>query len=162
MNLSSTLALFVSLLFPQPGGIHRADDVWTQAELEAQGWTSRQMCYDSRNLLHYFRLMPDNRFLFGTRGGLLSSPRAEAAAQARARRDFEAMFPAWSNVDTPFGWSGMVCLSRNRTPYVGPIPEMPGAFAALAYHGNGVAMGSYSGHMLAGLLLQEKTPKCTF
>ena len=42
-------------------------------------------------------LMPDNRFLFGTRGGLLSSPRAEAAALARARRDFEAMFPAWAN-----------------------------------------------------------------
>ena len=31
--------------------------------------TSAQMAYDSRFLLHYFRLM-NNRFLFGMRGGL--------------------------------------------------------------------------------------------
>lgn len=41
----------------------------TYAELEAQGWTTRQMCYDDRFFLHYFRLMPDNRMLFGMRGG---------------------------------------------------------------------------------------------
>lgn len=124
-------------------------------DLRRQGWTSRQMCYDTRNLLHYFRLMPDNRMLFGMRGGLLSSPRSEAAALARIRRDFEAIFPAWANVDTPFGWSGMVCLSRNLTPFIGEVPNLPGVHAALAYHGNGVAMGSYAGHLLAGRLLGE-------
>ena len=129
----------------------------TQAELDAQGWTSRQMTYDSRNLLHYFRLMPDNRFLFGMRGGILSSPRVEAVALARVRRDFEAMFPAWSGVDAPFGWSGMVCLTRNETPFVGAVPDRPGLYAALGYHGNGVAMGSYTGKLLAELA-QGQTP----
>lgn len=125
------------------------------SELAAQGWTTRQMCYDSRNLLHYFRLMPDNRMLFGMRGGVLSSPRSEAAALTRVRRDFERFFPAWAHVETPFGWSGMVCMARNDTPFVGPVPDAPGMFAAFAYHGNGVAMGSYAGHLLAGLMLGE-------
>lgn len=125
----------------------------TDAELSAQGWTSDQMAYDTRFLLHYFRLMPDRRFLFGMRGGLLSSPRAENAVRARARRHFEAMFPAWAAVETTHSWSGMVCLARNRTPYVGPVPGMPGVFAGLAYHGNGVAMGSYAGRLLADLAL---------
>ena len=50
------------------------------AELDAAGWTSRQMAYDTRQLLHYFRLMPDNRFLFGMRGGLLAAARAPTPA----------------------------------------------------------------------------------
>ncbi|CAN0576174.1 unnamed protein product, partial [Ectocarpus sp. 12 AP-2014] len=125
----------------------------TPAEIGAQGWSSTQMCYDSRNLLHYFRLMPDNRMLFGMRGGILSSARVDAIALDRARQDFNAMFPAWRDVETPHGWSGMVCLARNQTPYIGPVPDRPGLYAALAYHGNGVAMGSYAGHMIAGELL---------
>lgn len=125
----------------------------TQGELEAQGWTSDQMSYDNRILLHYFRLMPDRRFLFGLRGGLFASPRSEAAARARNRRDFDRMFPEWAKVEAPFAWSGMVCLSRNRVPYIGPVPGRPGMFAGLAYHGNGVAMASWSGAQLARQVL---------
>ena len=33
---------------------------------------------------------------------------------------------------------------------------MPGAFTAISYHGNGVAMGTYSGGLLADLALGRK------
>ncbi|MAY86124.1 MAG: FAD-dependent oxidoreductase [Pseudooceanicola sp.] len=124
----------------------------TQSELDSAGWTSDQVCYDTRGLLHYFRLMPDRRFLFGMRGGLMSSAEAEKRARARTRADFERMFPAWKNVESPNMWSGMVCLARNLTPFAGPVPDQPGMFAGLAYHGNGVAMGTYTGKLLAGLV----------
>ena len=39
----------------------------TNAELQAQGYTSTRVAADSRQLLHYFRMLPDNRFLFGMR-----------------------------------------------------------------------------------------------
>lgn len=130
----------------------------TQSELGAQGWTSGQASYDTRNLLHYFRLMPDNRMLFGVRGGILSTPGSEARATRRARADFDAMFPAWRDVDVSHAWSGMVCIARNRMPYVGPVPDQPGMFASLCYHGNGVAMASYSGALLAGVV-QGVTPR---
>ncbi|WP_417713431.1 NAD(P)/FAD-dependent oxidoreductase [Pseudophaeobacter arcticus] len=120
-------------------------------ELQAQGWFSDQMAYDTRNLLHYFRLMPDRRFLFGMRGGLFSSPRAEAAIRRLLRSHFEKLFPAWRSVEGTHFWSGMVCMSRNLVPFVGPIPDTPGMFAGLCYHGNGVAMGSYAGRLLADL-----------
>ncbi|MTJ05359.1 MAG: FAD-binding oxidoreductase [Sediminimonas qiaohouensis] len=126
-----------------------------QVELDAAGWTSRQMAYDTRNLLHYFRLMPDNRFLFGMRGGLQSSDAADARIAHLARRHFETMFPAWSHVDTPHSWSGMVCFSARALPYCGPIPGLPGAFAGFAYHGNGVAMGSYTGALLADVAMDR-------
>lgn len=126
-------------------------------ELQEQGWTSDQMAYDTRGLLHYFRLMPDKRFLFGMRGGLMSSPFAEKRARRASRRDFDRMFPAWRSVEASHMWSGMVCLSRNRLPFVGQLPGQPGVFAGMAYHGNGVAMGSYTGKLLAGLICGTAT-----
>ncbi len=127
----------------------------TPGEKEAQGWTSDQMSYDTRNLLHYFRLMPDGRFLFGMRGGLRSSPKSEAAIRMLVQRDFKRMFPAWSEVDVTHIWSGMVCMSRDLVPFVGPVPGQAGMFAGFAYHGNGVAMGTYSGRALARLALGQ-------
>lgn len=124
----------------------------TDTELSAQGWTSDQMAYDSRNLLHYFRLMPDRRFLFGLRGGLFSSANAEARARNAARRDFEEMFPAWAHVESKNMWSGMVCLAAKALPYCGPVPGSKGLWTAFAYHGNGVAMGSYLGASLARMI----------
>ena len=66
------------------------------------------------------------------------------------------MFPAWAHVDTPHSWNGLLCISADLTPFAGPIPDMPGAFAAMAYHGNGVAMGTYAGGLLADLVQGRK------
>ncbi|MBC7181863.1 MAG: FAD-dependent oxidoreductase, partial [Roseovarius sp.] len=129
--------------------------------LVAQGWTTRQMCYDDRFFLHYFRLMPNNRMLFGMRGGLFSSPGFDARMHRTIRRHFEAMFPAWRHVETPHSWNGLLSLAPDLTPYAGPIPDMPGAFTGLSYHGNGVAMASYAGAILADLAL-DRTPRTLY
>jgi glycine/D-amino acid oxidase-like deaminating enzyme len=130
-------------------------------ELQAAGWTSGQMAYDTRDLLHYFRLMPDNRFLFGMRGGIFDTPRERRALQAKIRADFEAMFPAWAQVETPWLWSGLVCLTRPLTPFVGAVPGVPGLFAGFGYHGNGVSMGSYAGRLLADLV-RDRAPETLY
>lgn len=127
----------------------------TDAEIAAAGWTSDQMVYDTRHLLHYFRLMPDRRMLFGMRGGLMTGAGAEKRAIANVRRDFDALFPAWKHVETPFAWSGMVCIARDQMPFVGAVPEQDGMFASLCYHGNGVAMASYCGALAANAILQN-------
>lgn len=122
-------------------------------ELAAQGWNTDQMCFDTRNLLHYFRLLPDRRFLFGMRGGILSSARAEARARRAVRSSFERMFPAWSKVETQAAWSGMVAMAWGRMPFVGKLPDQERILAAMCFHGNGVAMGSYAGHLVGQLAL---------
>lgn len=128
----------------------------TEGEIAAQGWTTNQMSYDDRFFVHYFRLMPNRRMLFGMRGGLFSSHRSDARMHSTIRQHFETMFPAWAHVETPFSWHGLLALSRDLTPYTGAIPEMPGAYTSLCYHGNGVAMGSYAGALLADEMLGLK------
>ncbi len=121
-------------------------------EQAAQGWTSDLMAYDSRLLLHYFRRLPDGRFLFGMRGGLNARPATEAHIRTKIRQDFNTMFPAWADVEAPHFWSGLVNFTRSFTPYAGPLPGMKNAWIAMGYHGNGVAMASYSGAIMASLI----------
>ncbi|WP_172327706.1 FAD-binding oxidoreductase [Mangrovicoccus sp. HB161399] len=127
----------------------------TAEERQAQGWTSDLMAYDSRHLLHYFRMLPEGRFLFGMRGGIRWTPAAHRKIRAQMRADFEAMFPAWTSVETPFFWSGLANLTRRLVPHVGPVGDWPDSVVAFGYHGNGVAMASWSGLQAAKLLLGE-------
>ncbi|CUH63517.1 Gamma-glutamylputrescine oxidoreductase [Thalassovita gelatinovora] len=122
------------------------------------GWSSDQMAYTHQTFLNYFRLMPNGQFLFGMRGGLGSSAKVDTALHRRTRERFEAVFPDWAHVETPYGWNGILAFSAKLAPYVGPVPELPGAFVGFAYHGNGVAMGSYAGALLADLA-QGKDPE---
>lgn len=130
----------------------------TQSELKAQGWTSHLMAYDSRNLLHYFRLLPGNRFLFGGRGGTDSRASAADRYQQQLTTRFHNMFPAWGAAEITHFWRGFVCLAYDLVPYVGPLDEAKTVWTALAYHGNGVAMGSWSGRAVAHMMQNKTAP----
>ncbi len=73
--------------------------------------------------------------------------------RTKTRTDLARMFPAWTDVETPHFWSGLLCLTRKLTPYAGPLGDGPNAWAGLGYHGNGVAMGTWTGARLADLAL---------
>lgn len=134
----------------------------TDDEITDQGWTSDLMAADTRILLHYFRMLPDRRFMFGTRGGIFEGRESLERMRKRGRADFNRMFPAWAHVETAHEWHGHVCLARNLTPFVGRVPDMKGVYASMAYHGSGVAMASLSGEKVADLMLgkcrQEDLP----
>ncbi len=132
-------------------------------EIAEQGWWSEQMVVDTRNLLHYFRLLPDKRMLLGVRGSVAVTRENIEKTRQKARRDFDRMFPAWQHVETPHFWSGLICMTRRLVPFAGPLPGMEGAYAALAYHGNGVSMGPYCGSLVADLALgQSRLPHPAF
>ena len=121
-------------------------------ELAAQGWTSTDMAFDLRNLLHYFRLLPDGRMVFGGRGGISAAPEALARQSQRIEAAFRAYFPAWRDVEITHRWSGLVCLAMDFIPYIGSWSAEPGTYFALAYHGNGVAMASWAGRAIADVI----------
>ena len=124
----------------------------TDAELQAAGWRSTTPSYDLLNLLHYFRLLPDGRFLFGGRGGLSAEPGALERQSARIEAAFRRYYPAWREVEITHRWSGFVCLAADLVPHVGAWAEEPGIHFAVAYHGNGVALASWAGRMVARLI----------
>ncbi|MEM9473541.1 MAG: FAD-binding oxidoreductase [Pseudomonadota bacterium] len=121
-------------------------------ELKAQGWTRTDPSYDTLNLLHYFRLLPGNRFMFGGRGGTDASPEGMQAIQHTLRADFDRFFPRLAHVETEYSWGGLVCMTSTRLPFAGPIDGMDNVFGAFGWHGNGVAMASYAANRLADVM----------
>jgi glycine/D-amino acid oxidase-like deaminating enzyme len=121
----------------------------TEDERKTAGWTSTTPSYDLLNLLHYFRLLPDGRFLFGGRGGLSAEPGALARQSARIEAAFRRYYPAWAQVEITHRWSGFVCLAMDLMPHVGAWEDEPGTYYAMAYHGNGVALATWSGRAIA-------------
>lgn len=129
----------------------------SQPELDAQGWTRTLMAYDKRMLLHYFRLLPDNRLMFGARGGLSFQPGSVADFAKRARAEFELVFPSFKAAEAAYEWNGLVCLTASLAPYIGPVPGSDGLWCALGWHGNGVAAASEGGRRAARALMGERT-----
>ncbi|OSQ37994.1 NAD(P)/FAD-dependent oxidoreductase [Thalassospira mesophila] len=127
------------------------------SEWREQGWTSDMMAYDTRVLLHYFRKLPDGRFMFGGRGGLNATQEGQQKARATLIDEFHTMFPAWRDINITHHWNGLACLSQSLRPFVGQIPGHPRLWTSLAYHGNGVAMASYAGDLLARRITGDAT-----
>jgi glycine/D-amino acid oxidase-like deaminating enzyme len=121
----------------------------TPVEQKAQGWWDPTPVYDTRRLLFYYRLLPDGRLLFGGRDGTCDDPGQRQRLQAWMVQRLYRLFPAWEGVEIEYAWNGLVCLSRQLHPHIGPSPTDPSLWYGLAYHGSGVATGVWAGKILA-------------
>jgi glycine/D-amino acid oxidase-like deaminating enzyme len=67
----------------------------------------RRMVFDSKRLLHYFRLTPDGRMLFGGRAAFLpESANTTVQSAEMLRRDMTAFFPQLGDARIEFAWGG--------------------------------------------------------
>ena len=102
-----------------------------------------RMIYDSKHYLHYYRLTPDNRMLFGGRAAFF--PETETTIQTSAeilRRDMISIFPQLKDSKVEFAWGGTLDFCFDTMPHAG---EVDGVHYALGYAGHGVAMATYLG-----------------
>ena len=124
----------------------------TGGERAAQKWRTERPCSNTRNLLFYYRMLPDGRFLFGARGDLTGKPEDGAAMRRWMEKRLGEVFPAWAGVDTTHYWRGFVCMTRRLTPSIAFMENDRTALAALAYHGDGVSAAPWAGRMAARLV----------
>lgn len=124
----------------------------TEDELAVQNWRTETPCANTRNLLFYYRLLPDRRFLFGARGDLTGTPAAGLKMRRYMARRLGEVFPGWAQAEITHSWRGFVCMTAGLIPSIGPLPDDETVFLALGYHGNGVAAGPWAGRLLAGLI----------
>ena len=104
---------------------------------------------DTWNLLHYFRLSPDGRLVFGGRASFTPTSVRRSARILEA--DLRRLFPQLAAVPLAFTWSGTLGVARDLMPHGG---RENGVHYALAYAGHGVALatwlGARMGEALAG------------
>ena len=129
----------------------------TDEELAAQGWhrdsamAGTPVC-NTRDLLFYYRLLPDRRLLFGARGDTSGCPERSARIRAWMTRRLGELFPAWREVPISHYWRGLVCLTRRLTPAIGRLDDAPDVWFGFGYHANGVNTAPWAGRALARMI----------
>jgi len=124
----------------------------TQEELKAQNWSTQSPLYDSRELLFYYRLLKDNRLLFGSRGDTTGRPADGERMKEHLAASIGRLFPAWKGIEITHYWRGLICATERMVPSLGRLESDPTVYFSFGYHGNGVALATYSGHLLGSII----------
>ena len=120
------------------------------ADLARQLLPNRRVATDTMNLLHYFRLTPDDRLLFGGRARFaMSDPASDRKSGEILVAARNAIFPQLRDVRTDYMWGGLVDISMDRMVHAG---RRDGLFYSMAYSGHGVQMATYMGKAMAEVI----------
>ena len=109
-------------------------------ELAAQSWRSHSPIYNARNLLFYYRLLPDNRLLLGARGDTKGNAEGASKTKAWMERRIGEIFPGFERPETAYFWRGLVCMTRKSAPSLGFLESDPSVFYSYGYHASGVPL----------------------
>ena len=113
----------------------------------------RRMMSDTRNFLHYWRLSPDGRLVFGGRTSF-----APVSVQTARDRLYSAMidiYPQLAGVRVSHAWTGNVGFTLDQLPH---LTRSDGVTYAMGYCGSGVALGSWMGTLAAEWIARGAQP----
>jgi glycine/D-amino acid oxidase-like deaminating enzyme len=129
--------------------------VLTTNEKSNLAWLGDHIATDTRNLLSYFRLLPEGRLLLGMRGDILGSANGSARMRAAVEARIARQFPALAGIELSHFWRGPVCVTASLTPSVGLLNDDPTIGHAFAWHGAGINGAQVGGRLLAEVLAGE-------
>ncbi|AUM75815.1 NAD(P)/FAD-dependent oxidoreductase [Paracoccus jeotgali] len=132
--------------------------VLTASELDVVGIRKTSPLTDTRTLRHYYRLLPDNRLQIGSRAAITGRDAANPAHLKGLREGMARKFPALREVELDYSWWGWVDVSHDMMPRITGLPDLPGAYYALGYGGNGVMYSAMAGRRMAQLVAGERVP----
>jgi glycine/D-amino acid oxidase-like deaminating enzyme len=138
------------------------------AELSAEqraavDWHGREGVYTAHEMLESYRLTPGGRIVGGAKHirygfGGRALPDVDAAVAVRLESIFRTRFPELRELEITHRWGGRIAFTLDFLPAVGRAGKHHNLLFAVGYAGHGVALGSYSGRMLADLLLERAGP----
>src|SRR6056300_1121491 len=128
----------------------------TNEELDVHNLKTYDPIVNCRNLLHYYRKLPDNRILFGTRGDLVGSEKSNEEISKKIETFLKSIFPGWSNINIEYKWRGLIALSQKLTPSIGKIQDEE-IYYGFGYSGVGVSSAPWTGKQLSKLVFSSNS-----
>lgn len=120
------------------------------ANVAASTVPGRQMVADSRNLMFYFRMMPDGTLVFGGRGDI-TGRRDDPSVYKGLEKGLAATFPQVAGAPIAYRWSGKVAVTMDDFPHVGRLSSR--IAYAMGYGGRGVALSNLMGRLLQEMVM---------
>ena len=125
-------------------------------QLQQLNWQHNSVMMDTRTLKYYYRLLPDNRILFGGRGAITGKAAADPIYARRLLAALKRCFSGLEQLNYQYQWSGWVAVSFDDLPRI-YSPE-PNLFYAAGYCGSGLSFSALAGKRLAQLVTGETIP----
>jgi len=118
-------------------------------EIRATNFVTRHVLTDTRNLLYYWRRLPDDRVMFGGRGLISDAPGMNVRQRDFLLSELKAKLPGLDKITVDYDWHGWVCLTRDFLPHIHHAEDDATVQYALGYQGSGVSLSLYAGKLLA-------------
>ena len=128
----------------------------TKTEIDSHNFKTFSPIANTKNLLYYYRKLPDNRILFGTRGDLIGSDKSNLKRSKIMEKYLKNIFPNWSDVSIEYNWRGLIAMSQKLTPSIGKI-ENEEIYYGFGYHGVGVSSAPWTGKQLSKLVISSNS-----
>ena len=106
---------------------------------------------DSRFVVNYYRLSADKRLLFG--GGENYRQNFPGDIASFVRKPMSQVYPQLADTRIDYAWGGTLAVTLNRMPHFGRVGNS--IYYAQGYSGQGVAMASLAGKLIADALSGE-------
>ena len=100
---------------------------------------------DSRFVVYYFRITPDDRLLFG--GGETYSYQLPKDIAGMVRRHMLRVFPQLHATRIEHAWGGTLAITTSRLPFVREVE--PDLFNASGFSGQGIVLAPFAGKAVA-------------
>jgi glycine/D-amino acid oxidase-like deaminating enzyme len=138
-----------------------ATEPLTDVQFEPIGWRGREGIEDARNLIHYYRVTPDDRLVIGGGPvGLSYGGRLDADRDENAWRHLEAharwLFPSLADARITHRWGGPFSLTLDLAPALGYLGDRRAVYS-LGCIGHGVSMSHLNGQVIRDLLLERRS-----
>jgi glycine/D-amino acid oxidase-like deaminating enzyme len=131
----------------------------TEDEKAAHAWVTEHPSINSRRILNYFRLLPDNRFMFGGRGHTTGHPEGEQETYVRLEAMMKKIWPRWAGLEVEYGWHGLIAMTGSLVPSIGRLEGDDSVYFGYGYHGNGVNTATWTGKQLADWIGSGHSPQ---
>ena len=126
----------------------------TEQEIDQHNFKTFSPIANTKNLLYYYRKLPDNRILFGTRGDLSGSDQSNLNMSKKMEKFLKDIFPKWKDINIDYNWRGLIALSQKLTPSIGKIDNEE-IYYGFGYNGVGVSAAPWTGKQLSKLVLSN-------
>ena len=128
----------------------------TKNEIDLHNFKTFSPITNTKNLLYYYRKLPGNRILFGTRGDFIGSDQSNLDRSKIMEKFFKNIFPDWSNISIDYNWRGLIAMSQKLTPSIGKL-ENEEIYYGFGYHGVGVSSAPWTGKQLSKLVFSSNS-----
>lgn len=136
--------------------LHSSFAIVTEPVPDLGLWRDGSIVWETGWPYFYMRQTEDCRVMIGGADSHFKDPAVRDRLMPGRLKKLEKQLERWLpgvELQTAFLWAGTFGDTKDGLPYIGPLPDCPGALAALGYGANGITFSAVAARILADLCL---------